>query len=256
MSFKLAEGDWMSKLSMNRQMTASSFNEAVQGTAGGIASSAYGIWDENGTGFQHLGTAAAATVSGINAVGLSIGLGLAMKHGARSWAGDTARKLFGMKPAQYLDEVKNYRGLVAARPLGGGAPQLLKNSFGAASKAQEGAAARLAMSKGTEGVFRSTGAGGRFIKNSRMLHGWGGGLTMAAFFVVPMVAQTAFGVAGKLLDEAHTSYLQAQSHSYDTRDFNNRSMYEWNMNKQNQMMTNMIPYENNMMSMARIHHSR
>jgi hypothetical protein len=73
---------------------------------------------------------------------------------------------------------------------------------------------------------------------------------------VPIVANAAFSTAGQLLDEAHLAYQQAKYHHYDTRDFNNRQTYEWNMNKQNAMMGSMMPYESNMMSMARVYHSR
>ena len=260
MAFKMAEGDWMSKLAMNRQMVASSFNDAVRDTATGVTNAVQSNWNDEGTGFQHAGEAATAAVTGAYAVGMSAWYGIAMKKGLRSWAGDAARSALKMAPAQYIEAAK-YKGTIAGELAGGSSSFIGRKTPTVLVDGGKNLADDV-MKKGTKGVFRMTGPTGfspnegRFIRNSRLLHGWGAGLTMAAFIAVPMIAGTAFGLAGQFLDEAHTSYMQAQAHSYDTRDFNNRAMYEWNMNKQNQMMTNMMPYEQNMMSMARAYHSR
>ena len=266
MAFSMVSHSIWDKLAMNRQMVADSFRSTMDETANGVSNASSSFWNESYTGFQHLGSALTGVVSGGTAAALSIGFGLAMHKGARSWAEDTMRSIRKMPAAQYIDNVSRWKGVSAARDVNGGAGMTLNRTStspwfkGFGSKVSEEA-----MENGTKGTWRYISptklgdkgiAGGRFIRNSRIMSGAGSIAAAAAFFVVPMVASSAFGLAGRLLDESHMAYTQSKYHTYDTRDFNNRQMYEWNMNKQNQMMTNMMPYEQNMMSLSRVYHSR
>lgn len=268
MAFKIAEGDILSKSAMNRQMTAGGINETVRAGVEGSTGALNAAWNEEYTTFQHVGQGLTGVTTGLMNVGFGVGFGLAMHKGLRSMIGDKIRSFRGQHAAEYIDEAFHWGGLTAARGVNGGAARIIGGpgilARGLLSPEHRAAAAEHIMKNGKKGVFRmglngsgkSTSMSGRFIRDSRLMSKWGGIASVAAFVGVPMLASAAFGTAGQLLDEAHLAYQQAKYHTYDTRDFNNRQTYEWNMNKQNAMMTSMMPYENNMMSMARVYHSR
>jgi hypothetical protein len=258
MAFKMASSSVWDQVAMSRQWAASSALEAVQGGVAGATGAANSFWDEDFTGFQRAGEGASAIVSGGSGMALAVGFGLGIHHGGKAMVQDWFRKVSGRAPAKYIDDVKHWKGISAARGVNGGRASVLNKINLIGTRGVE-RTAEAAMAKGSKGVWRYTGnqiEGGRFIRSSRLMGLSGGLLGTAAAIAIPMAASAVFGVAGQLLDEAHMAYQQSKFHTYDTRDFNNRQMYEWNMNKQNQMMTNMMPYEQNMMSMARVYHSR
>lgn len=261
MAFKMASRGFIDQLALSRQWAASSAYDAVKGGVDGATGAAESFWNEDYTGFSRAAEGASAVVEGATAFGMATAFGFAIHRGPKAMVSDWARRITGKAPATYIDEVRHWKGISAAK---GPAGASILNDY--RSKLPNGpnsykaytTAAETTMNKGVKGVWRHTGnmESGRFIRNSRLMSPVGSVLTLAAGLAIPMAARATFGFAGQLMDEAHMAYQQAKYHTYDTREFNNRQMYEWNMNKQNQMMTNMMPYEQNMMSMARIYHSR
>jgi hypothetical protein len=270
MAFSMVSTGWWDKLNMNRQMVASQSKEAVDAGVGGTVNAGYSFWNEDYTGFQHLGAAAAGVSSGSVNIALTAGLGFGLHHGGINLVKDRLSEIFQRPAAEYIDNVYQHKGVTYAKALNGGpaipvggATNTGINELRAFGQSEQRIAAigKHTTMYGKKGVWRqpagAAGIGeGAFTGRSLLMTGWGAGLSMAAFIGLPIMAGAAFGLAGRLLDEAHMGYQQSKYHHLDKRDFNNRQMMEWNMQKQGQMMDNMMPYENNMMSMARIYHSR
>lgn len=97
---------------------------------------------------------------------------------------------------------------------------------------------------------------GIFVKKSKIMSPMGSIALGVGAWAAGSLLGSGISLAGGLLDEAHMAYAQSKMHTYDVREFNNRSMQEWNFNKRTQMQGNFIPFEQNNLSLARMYYSR
>lgn len=259
-NFKVHEKSAFELLGFNRYGVAAGALETVDAAVSGASGSLNGFWNEDGTGFQHAMNGIGGVASGAFNIGVGVAFGLATHHGIRSIIGDTASSLLRRPKFQYLEAVK-HNGNVFTKMADDsimrlGSPKSIINKI---VHQEEKAAAFV---HGTKGVWRTSSlenaaaGGGRFIRNSRLFSGWGLVLGVGAQILAPMAIGAVTGVAGQLMDEAHMAYMQSTYHQYDTREFNNRAMQSWEFSKQNQLQSNLIPYEQNNMSLARLYYSR
>lgn len=265
----------MDKLAMNRQLAASSVAEGVNSSINGAYQSAESFWNEDGTGYQRAGS----VISSLGAMGMGVGVATAFGfavHGGALFSPNSYRRAF----SKVTDKAMGLIGRggkyteVEARSLGGkifgeNAVDFRTLSGNKVTKIAGGEMITYdsVMSKGAmnaakskAGVWRfATEAGersGYFVKNSRLMSGLGGGLMIVGTVLASMALEAGTSLAGRLMDEAQTAYTQSKFHTYDLRDFNNRSMQQWGFNKQNQAATNLMPYEQNNLSLARLYYSR
>lgn len=266
----------MEKLAMNRQWAASSVADGTNATINGTYQSAESFWNEDGTGYQRAGS----VLSSIGTMGMNVAAATAFGfavHGGAMTSANSYRKFFGTatnkalsflgrKGTAYTElEAKMLNGKVFAenavdfRTLTG---NKITKMAGGEMIAYDSVMSKGAMNaaKSKSGVWRfATEAGessGYFVKNSRLLSLTGGALMVGGMMLGTMALEGATGLAGRLMDEAHMAYTQSKYHSYDLREFNNRSAATWQFNKQNQAATNLMPFEQNNISLARLYYSR
>lgn len=248
MAFKVHETGFLDKLGLNRQMLATEVNDAANTVVGGTYSSLESLYNNDGTGFQRAGMTLGDLSGNLIRGGLTAGFGFAIHKYAM------AKGMFGLNGTGVA--AKNWRGGIAAKMQDG--THSLAGWGGKGFKKPMNL--NDIVSKGKEGVFipkvKGSLAEGKFIKRPFMLGGWGAGLSMAAMFIAPMVASSAFSLAGRLLDESHSAYMESRYNHTDSRVFQNRETYLWNMQKQQAVMDNLVPYEQNTMSLSRIYHRR
>ena len=288
-NFKENHSSIFTKVGMNRQWAADIVHGAVTEGVNGTYGAAESFWNNDGQGFQKsAGVVSGAINAGILGFGLVAPIVIAEKGGS-VFSGNSYRRMFsGLKNealsffsggrlgqtafTEYEAVVHNGKTFFSngaggaftefnPKPLGTAVSALHESDYvGAALKRGEMAREGVAAGKlGKSGVWRfATKAGeesGYFVKGSRLMSWKGIGWAALAIGATMAVDSTA-GLAGKILDEAHTAYTQSKFHTYDTREFNNRSMQQWGYNKQNQVMSNVMAYEQNNMSLARLYYSR
>ena len=156
-----------------------------------------------------------------------------------------------------LSDVYRKDGRVFGLVKGTGKTQLMRQvgvpgTMGASSELLRGKQVERFL-HGAEKGFFNTKDTGKFIKRGF----WRGPGGMAAAIVAPLLlekmAAPVVGMAGKWLDESFHDFHQAKRVNYDNRYFNTQ---QWQMNSYQQMGAAMNNYENSMMSIARIYHSR
>jgi hypothetical protein len=267
------------KINLNRQMAATAFSGAMKDGASGYANTLESLWNEDGAGYQAAANAAGSVATHGMHAALAVGFG----YSAKKYA------LFGGAGKPFYN-AKMLNGAIAIEGASGGwrSPSLRQGGLsGGWMSASDDMMEKLHPNikssykglpdisgknilkveenigkKGVKGVFAPNsksglkGAGGKFIKRPFMFSGIGGIATTAAFLFGPSAIHGAFGMAGRLMDEANTAYQTGKRHYVDSRDFNNRATYMWDMQKQQSVQSSMLAYEQNTMSMARVYHSR
>lgn len=264
-TFKVHEKNILEQLGLNRYGVASGVLDTTNSIVSGTSGAVQGFWNEDGTGFQNIASGVSGVFSGALSIGTGVAFGLATHNGIRSIIGDTVSAFAnkGTSSYKFLEAVK-YNGNVFTKLENGNIFRL--GVKGSKLKADMTLAGEEAFASGTKGAIKGLWrapsledalvGGGRFIRQSRLFSPVGLILGVGAQIVAPMVVNAVTSVAGQMMDEAHMAYMQSTYHQYDTREFNNRAMQSWEFNKQNQIQSNMMPYEQNNMSLARLYYSR
>ena len=267
--YKLADVPLLGRFAMNRQWGADMLHTGVTSTINGAYSGYEGLWNQDGTGYQSFASGAAGAVNaGLFIGGLIAPMAIAEKYGA-VFSKNTYQRMFskligGNKFTEV--EAKALGGDVfAASSKSAGifknitfnnfSHNGVKNGLHISSFTNASKEAKMAES----GVWRfATKAGeksGFFAKESKLMS-WRG-LALAGTVIAASIAIDATaGLAGRIMDDANNAYIQSKYHSYDLREFNNRSMQQWEYNKQAQAMNSIMPYEQNNISLARIYYNR
>jgi hypothetical protein len=264
----------MHKLSMNRQWAASSVAEGTISAINDTYQSAESFWNEDGTGYQHAGN----VISSLGKMGLNVTAAVAFgfaTHGGSLRSANSYRRAFSKmadsamglvgKGEKYSEiEALSLNGKIFSEMHPGRFINIfdhighgqLGDTIGMKAMTEE----ELLSAGAKSGVWRfATKAGeasGYFIKGSRLMSFLGGGLAVAGVVLGSMALEKSASLAGRLMDEAHIAYTQSKYHSYDLREFNNRSAQQWGFNKQNQAAANLMPFEQNNVSLARLYYSR
>lgn len=277
-NFKENHSSIFTKVGMNRQWAADIVHGAVTEGVNGTYGAAESFWNNDGQGFQKsAGVVSGAINAGILGFGLVAPMVVAEKGGS-VFSGNSYRRMFSGLKNEALSffsggrlgqtafteyEAMTLNGKPFVSKTGGSFINLLDHvghgQLGDTIGMETFSKGQLKKFGAREGVWRfATKAGeesGYLAKGSRLMSWKGIGWAALAIGATMAVDSTA-GLAGKILDEAHTAYTQSKFHTYDTREFNNRSMQQWGYNKQNQVMSNVMAYEQNNMSLARLYYSR
>lgn len=253
MAFSVIDGkhSMLEAVGMNKQLVASGFQEGVEGGIGGAINAGNAFWNEEYTGFQHSAVGVHSLLSGSSNIAMGIGFGLAshsfMNSISRAGAG-AIEDVYKMGNSVY----KAGKSGVYAEEIGGAGMKL----FGKESiKTLEKGA-----TPGYWSVGNGTAKAASFVEKgnpfARFVFGWKGGLATAVLMASTWAAGKMLGVAGQLLDESHLAYNQSRIHTYDNRQFTNRGMQMWGMQNQQASMQAALPFEQNMLSIARVYHQR
>lgn len=272
MSFKMVNGKHplLEEIGLNRTMMAGGLSEMVESMAGGAYNAGSSFWNEDYQSFGHVAEGINGTVTGA----LNVGFGAAFGYAAHNKMG-----FYNHEKFNYFENVYKKGGNVFTvgpdnvpnRALRGGLPGMERHNLLNEPHPTQGA---------TKGVWKQpkrpfagrgpslaeekmplrgfgkfhAGEGGNAF--SRFMFGWKGVAAFAALQVGAYVAGKGLSMAAQMLDEAHLAYNQSKYNTYDSRMFNNRGMQTWGMQNQQAAMTASIPFEQNMMSIARVYHSR
>lgn len=242
-------GGFQDTLPVNRWMIATGLTEVGENLSSGTLGLAQDLWNENPNTFQNASGKMNAAIGG----GLTVAT-------TALWA--AAHK---MSLGQHvLNDVyrHNRGGAIYGLSKSEGKSQVLKVIQGGTGKIRgaelAGAKATRFMQNSEKGFYRTKGFLGTNIGKGFMKTGfWRGRMGPVWMIVLPMLAEKVtapvLSFAGKLLDEGFSTYHRAKQPYYDNRYFNTQ---QWQQNSYQQMGAAMNSYENNQMSIARIHHQR
>lgn len=270
--FRVHEGrSFLDSVGFNRQVIGTQIRDTANSVVSYTGDALQDNWNDGYSGFQKAGLALSSLASGAIVTGALTHLAIAQHNGIRSMIGNAMAEVpllrkWGLAAEHSHIDAVRHNGRIFAKMDNGGFGELGKRKSILRNIESETAAAEAAFAKGakgvTKGIWRTAGVGeealsaGRFIRTSRLMSPLGLAAIIGATFLVPMLTDTAASIAGRFMDEAHLAYNQSMHHTYDTREFNNRAMQSWEFSKQNQIQSNLMPYEQNNMSLARIYYSR
>lgn len=254
MAFTPYEGHFLEQIGINRQMVMSGAAETAIGPVSGTINAYQSWWNEDYTGFQNLAGGISTGIGGLTTAmsGIAFGLATHSTMPTKSLISATMWNPIGknMFKNQHVWEAAKVGKGIYLKDEAGGFSKLVGGELKAAAQMTE-----KRFKKGASGFLRGTSLEtATFMKRPFMLT-WGGGLaTLAASVLLPWGIGKTLGLAGQLLDESHLAYQQSKYHSYDNRQFNNRSLMGWGMQMQEAAQSTLIPFEQNMMSIARLYH--
>ena len=259
MSFKISDGKLhlLEDAGLNRMAIGGGLVSATEGAIGGAIAAGNSFWNEDYTGYQQTAAGASQVFSGAMDIGVGAAFGYASWEKGRTLTEIASLKANGMHAFEDV-----YKSGSSVTAVAGKQGKVLAGvaEWETIKQAEKGTRGFWVQSA-KEGLAPLRGKG-MFLKEGNdfsrmMLGGW---KMPTALIAGTMLATAAFekisSVAGQLMDESHLAFNQAKMHTYDNRQFNNRGMQTWGMQNQQAAMQAVGGFEQNMMSVARVYHSR